>query len=216
MINAGVRGCLTGAWMMGLLGLGLGVSTPAIAAEVKPIAVEVVGSGEVTSIADTAAAVGPKAPLIPVPPQIQDQLTHDQHMGEMFMDMLIPVLAILLIFGGPIVMVIVIAVLRYRARARREKMQSENIARLLEAGRDVPLELLQGVDERARTAENNLRKGITNLGVGVGLTVFLILFLGVKIGSVGFILIGLGLSQLALWKLVDSKKSSGQKNHPIV
>jgi hypothetical protein len=199
LINTVRRGCIFAVLCMGLCFAALGV-----AAEVKPIAVEVVDdSGVVSSVASLPDRVLPQAPDAP---DWARQEMHNPHFAEMVEDLLIPVLALLLIFGGPVLMVIVIAVLRYRARGRRERAQSENIARLLDAGRDVPLELLQGADVSVKKAEDNLRKGLTNVGVGVGLTIFLIIFLGLGIGSVGFIVIGLGVSQLLVWKLVDSKR----------
>lgn len=131
-----------------------------------------------------------------------DKAFGDKHIAGLAI--LIPLLAIFFIFGGPIILVIIMVVLHYRAKARRERQQSENIAQLLAAGKDVPLELLRG-DESDETGENNLRKGVKNIGIGVGLLLFLTLFMGISIGAVGFIMIGLGISQLVIWKLADSK-----------
>lgn len=211
-------------WCLGLLCMALSLSLVSFAAEVKPIAVEVVGEP------GSARSIAPSAPPAPLPadtfakaidpvwaeaPRAQhDEMMHSWHLGEQLTDILIPVLAICLIFGGPIVLIIVLATLRYRARARREKLHSENIARLIEAGRDVPLEMLQGgaSGKMGGKAEDNLRNGIKNVGVGSGLLIFLTLFLGIKIGSVGFIMIGYGLSQLAVWKWVDSKQTSARQS----
>ena len=102
------------------------------------------------------------------------------------------------IFGGPVILVIFLVLMHYRAKARRERLQSENIAQLLAAGKDVPLELLRGDEASSAVAEDNLRKGVKNIGIGTGLLIFLTLFLGIGIGSVGFIIIGLGISQLVV------------------
>src|SRR5690606_24319863 len=112
--------------------------------------------------------------------------------------LLIPVLGIMFIFGGPILVLLVLIILYYRARTRRERLQSENIARLLEAGREVPVELLRG-DEQEVGGNQNLRKGMTNLGLGAGLFLCLTLLFSFSIGSIGFVFIGLGLAQLAVW-----------------
>lgn len=180
------------------------------AAEVKPISVEVVGEPGSTQIV-TPAPTGQPPVAVPAPsaPAFHYDLT--SHWSEMLEDLLIPVLAILLIFGGPVLLIIVIAVLRYRTTAQREKARSENIARLLEAGRDVPLELLDHTVSE-RKDENMLRKGITNLGVGIGITIFLVNFLGIGIGSVGFIVIGLGVAQLVIWQLASPKQAPVDKN----
>ncbi|HSX83854.1 MAG TPA: DUF6249 domain-containing protein, partial [Cellvibrio sp.] len=119
--------------------------------------------------------------------------------------LLIPLFAIVFTFGGPIILIIALMMMHYRARARRERQQSENIAQLLAAGKDVPLELLRGDEASSAVAEDNLRKGVKNIGIGTGLLIFLTLFLGIGIGSVGFIMIGLGISQLVVWKLADNK-----------
>lgn len=121
--------------------------------------------------------------------------------------LLIPLFAIFFIFGGPVILVIFLVLMHYRAKARRERLQSENIAQLLAAGKDVPLELLRGDEASSAVAEDNLRKGVKNIGIGTGLLIFLTLFLGIGIGSVGFIIIGLGISQLVVWKLADSKNT---------
>lgn len=188
-------------FIIALLCVGAAVGQLAIAAEVKPIAVEIVGEpGSTRPVAgqpDRGAVEAPSAPSVPGYHPYQGGGIPD---GE-----LIPLVAIFVIFGGPVILVIVLAVLRNRAAARRETIRAGTIARYLEAGRDVPPELLHGgtVEQKA---ENNLRKGIINLGFGIGLTVFLVNFLGTGIGSIGFIVIGMGLSQLAVWKLIDSKK----------
>lgn len=119
--------------------------------------------------------------------------------------LLIPLFAIVFTFGGPIILIIALMMMHYRAKARRERQQSENIAQLLAAGKDVPLELLRGDEASSAVAEDNLRKGVKNIGIGTGLLIFLTLFLGIGIGSVGFIMIGLGISQLVVWKLADNK-----------
>lgn len=197
--------------LLGLLCIVFSLSSVAFAAEVKPSAIEVVGQPN-SSV--PIAPSGPPAPadtfaqaIEPVWSDMQiareDAGHYSPPLGQVLTDVLVPVLAICLIFGGPILLVIVLATMRYRARARREKIHAENIARLIEAGRDVPLEMLQG--SVGGKVEDNLRNGIKNVGVGTGLLIFLTLFLGIKIGAVGFIILGYGLSQLAVWKFVDSK-----------
>lgn len=118
--------------------------------------------------------------------------------------LLIPVLAVSFIFGGPILVLLVLIVLYYRAKTRRERLQSEIVTRLLEADREVPLALLRG-DEQEVGGNLNLRKGMVNLGLGIGLLLCLTLLFSFSIGSIGFIFIGLGLAQLAAWQLVDKK-----------
>lgn len=204
MSQAGFIKRVQQCFLIALVCVSAAVGQVATAAEVKPIAVEVVGEpGSTRSLAqhpDSGAADAPSAP--PAPIYYSDRGGHWSGIPE---DVVIPVVALLVIFGGPVVLVIVLAVLRNRTAARRETVRAETISRYLDAGREVPPELLHG-GPIGQKAESNLRKGITNLGLGIGLTIFLVNFLGIGIGSVGFIIIGIGLSQLAIWKLIDSKK----------
>lgn len=138
-------------------------------------------------------------------------------------DVIIPVVAISLLFGGPVLLVIVLALLHYNAKSRRQKNINMNIDKLLAAGRDIPLELLLGEEPRIlkSTAQDGsvvythsdemMRKGIRNIGLGTGWLIFLTIMFGIKIGAFGFIFIGLGISQVVIWKL-SSNNSPGK--HP--
>lgn len=137
--------------------------------------------------------------------QVMAELSKANINPDVGLALLIPVLAILFIFGGPIFVLLVLIILYYRAKTRRERLQSENIARLLEAGREVPVELLRGDEQEGVRGNQSLRKGMTNLGLGIGLLLCLTLLDSFSTGSIGFIFIGLGLAQLAVWKLVDEK-----------
>jgi hypothetical protein len=182
-----------------------------------------------------AVPVAPQAPEAPFPPEtdspgenIQSAMEElrsnfhdyeDSNAGNFFTnpDVLIPVVAMLLLFGGPVLLVIVLAILHYRSKARRRQNINMNIDKLLAAGRDIPVELLLGEEPsmfKSATAQGEIfytrsdemmRKGIRNIGLGTGWLIFLTIFLGIKIGSFGFIFIGLGISQVVIWKLSDSR-----------
>jgi len=140
-------------------------------------------------------------------------------------DVIVPVIAMLLLFGGPILLLIVLAVLHYRAKARRQQNINRNIDKLLAEGKDIPLEMLLGEEAAvakpmmrsgfvattttaAATAaprnDNTLQKGVRNIGLGTGWLLFLTIMFNIKIGSFGFIFIGLGISQLVIWKLSNT------------
>lgn len=85
-----------------------------------------------------------------------------------------------------------------------------NIDKLLAAGRDIPVELLRGDDPRQSDEGGNRNKGVRNLLLGIGGLIFLTIFLGIKIGSIGFIWIALGLSQLIIWKLNNGDRAQLQ------
>ncbi len=126
-------------------------------------------------------------------------------------DILVPITAIVFSIGGAILLIMFLAKLHYRDKERRAQNINANIDRLLAAGRDIPVELLRG-DESSSSDESsilrdniNLHKGLKNVCLGAGLFVFLSILVDIEIGAVGFILMGLGASQLLLWKLSGVK-----------
>ncbi len=212
----------------------------------KPVAVGARSAAVASSAAQVQAEAnqfehGPDAPPVapeePEPPHApnEDEQENMQHaMDEMRdnfhhdmpndfngiplnPDTIIPIVAMLLLFGGPVLLVIVLALLHYRSKVRRQKNINMNIDKLLAAGRDIPVELLLGeetpmiktqVKGETIVYERNdalLEKGVKNVCVGIGLLIFLTIFIGIKLGSCAFILIGLGISRLIIWKLSQTK-----------
>lgn len=123
--------------------------------------------------------------------------------GTETLALLIPILAILLIFGGPVAVIIAIAAFYYRSKTRRDEIRAETTLKALETGRELPKELQE--EKSMDKAEDNLRKGVKNVGLGLGLVLGLSFLTGFEIGALGFILVGIGGAQLALWKL-DNRK----------
>ncbi len=115
--------------------------------------------------------------------------------------LLIPILAILFIFGGPIILLILILVFFFGSRRRRQRDMNNNIDKLLAAGRDIPIELLRGDEPKSADDSGNQAKGIRNICLGAGWLLFLTIAFNIKIGAIGFIWIGLGLSQVLIWYL---------------
>lgn len=194
--------------------------------------------GKPVPVGGASAANTSSAPPVPVAPdapnpssdiesaqqdihQAMEDMRHDFHQdfGSEFEPfdgssaMIIPILAISLLFGGPILLIIILVLLHYRAKSRRQQNINANIDKLLAAGKDIPVELLLGEEPAAvrRTvsgevtvyqgSDENMRKGVRNIGLGVGWLIFLTIMFGIKIGAFGFVLIGLGISQVVIWKL---------------
>jgi len=221
------------------------VSTPGYTVELigKPVARQSAEAASSTPSVDQQAPVAPAAaipdealpePQVPEPPEINaagndieramDEVRnnfheHDHSSLEDFMspDIIIPIVAMSLLFGGPVILVIILAFLHYNAKARRQKNINMNIDKLLAAGRDIPLELLLGEEPGIVKSTNQtgdvvytrsdemMRKGIRNIGLGVGWLIFLTIMFSIKIGSFGFIIIGLGISQVVIWRLSDNQ-----------
>ena len=221
-------------------------STPGYAVELigKPVARQSTEAASSASSTDQQAQVAPiaaipdeviPAPQAPEPPDINSARTdiehameevrnnfhdHDHSSLEDFMspDIIIPIVAMSLLFGGPVLLVIILAFLHYNAKARRQKNINLNIDKLLAAGRDIPLELLLGEEPGIVKNTNQsgdvvytrnddmMRKGVRNIGLGIGWLIFLTIMFNIKIGSFGFIIIGLGISQVVIWRLSDNQK----------
>jgi hypothetical protein len=213
----------------------------------KPVAVDrhssAAASSNISSAAETAAheVVLPEPPEAPEPSEFDsakeeikqavddiredfNERNHDHDdtdLGDfMSPDIIIPIVAMSLLFGGPVLLVIILAILHYRSKSRRQKNINMNIDKLLAAGRDIPVELLLGEEPRVVKAttqagdivytrsDDMMRKGIRNIGLGVGWLIFLTIMFGIKVGSFGFIFIGLGISQVVIWKLSDNSSTT--------
>lgn len=114
---------------------------------------------------------------------------------------LIPLFAILFIFGGPVILLILLLVFLFGSKRRRQRDINMNIDKLLANGRDIPIELLRGDEPKSADDSGNQAKGIRNICLGGGWLVFLTIAFGIKIGAIGFIWIGLGISQVLIWYL---------------
>ena len=131
---------------------------------------------------------------------------------------LVQLVAIFFCVGGPVILVIMLVMMHYRAKERREKNINDNIERLLAAGRDIPIELLRGDEPSANNElsvvrdDINLHKGIKNVCLGVGLFVCLTIMFSIEFGAIGFIVLSVGASQLWVWKLSGSKRNLANDN----
>ena len=125
--------------------------------------------------------------------------------GNFQLALLIPILAVFFIFGGPIFLLCFFLVQHYRAKHRRQQDINSNIDKVLAAGRDIPIELLRGDEPRAASDSGDLAGGIRHLFLGIGLLIFLTALLDFAIGAIGFILIALGCSRILIWYLNKPK-----------
>jgi len=121
--------------------------------------------------------------------------------------MFVPIVSVIVIFGGGFFFVVSLVVVRNRAAAERRMQRQEQIQRFIDAGRDVPNQLLNDVDSLVND-ENNLAKGVKDTLIGTAIVIFLTFMVGFNIGSVGLIIVAAGLARLVIWKISQSKKSS--------
>lgn len=116
---------------------------------------------------------------------------------------LVAVVAILSTLGMPFIIIGLILFYKHRKRRQRDLL----ISKFIDAGKDVPVEILQGLDG-SHEPQGNFQRGIMLTGIGVGLLLFLGLFLGWDVASVALIPLFIGLARLLIWKLNTKDKSA--------
>lgn len=185
---------------------------------------------------EPSAPIEPSVPSVPPAPEKPDHHRHgdwerefemglkqafgDGHdneanyKGAFELAMLIPILAVTFIFGGPIFLICFLIAKRYNYRQLRQQSINTNIDKLLASGRDIPVELLRGDEPKGADDNSSRSKGIRNVCLGAGWAIFLTILAGIDIGAIGFIWIALGISQLLIWYLNQPK--AGQPLAPQV
>ncbi|GAB2519176.1 DUF6249 domain-containing protein [Microbulbifer agarilyticus] len=111
------------------------------------------------------------------------------------MEWLIPVVAILAVFGTPILIVWLVT----RNSYRKKQLVMENINRMVSEGRDIPPELLDALDSEGASTSNKDR-GITLIAVGAAVFIFLSASAGIGVGSLGLIPLFIGVARYINWK----------------
>jgi hypothetical protein len=118
---------------------------------------------------------------------------------------LVPIVSVIVVFGGGFAFIIYLFILRNRAAAQRRSQQQEQIQRFIDAGRDVPNELLRDIE--GYESYGNLAKGIKNTLIGIAIVIFLTVLVGFSIGAAGLIIVAAGLARIIIWKLTQPKNS---------
>jgi hypothetical protein len=118
---------------------------------------------------------------------------------------MVPITAIVFLFGGPIFLIGLLITKRYHNKQLHRQSLNDNIDKLLAAGRDIPVELLRGDGPKTAEQMGNRDKGVRNICIGTGVLIFLTILTGIDIGSIGFIWIALGVSQVVIWYLNQPK-----------
>jgi len=113
---------------------------------------------------------------------------------------IVALLAVILVFGTPVIIVIAILI----HKARRTQAIHDTVVRLAEKGLPIPPELF--VDRRTEDPRSSLHKGVILVAVGVGLTIFF-LTLPDRRGpwGVGLIPLLIGIGYLIVWRLEDKR-----------
>ena len=114
---------------------------------------------------------------------------------------LVAMLAVILVFGTPIIIVIVILM----HKARRTQRIHQTVVALAEKGLPIPPELF--IDKPSADTTSPLHKGVVLVAVGAGLTIFFLSMADRHAPwGVGMIPLLIGVGYLIVWKLEGKKE----------
>ena len=115
---------------------------------------------------------------------------------------IIAMMAVILVFGTPVI--IVIAILMHRAR--RTQRIHETVLRLAEKGLPIPPDLF--VDKPPEDMRSSLHKGVVLIAVGLGLTIFFLTLPERNVPwGVGMIPLLIGVGYMIVWWLENRKEN---------
>jgi hypothetical protein len=141
--------------------------------------------------------------------QVQDlddlDINFNGDSGMVSADDIAGILAIIMVFGMPIM---IVAIVSYNGRRKRE-MVHQTIDRIVEQGGDVPMELLDALDKGKGTGDASLRRAVVNIALGAGLGVFLGTVAGVEVATIALIPFFIGLAYLLIWWLEHNREDMG-------
>lgn len=119
-------------------------------------------------------------------------------LGEKLSESIVPVVAIIMVFGFPVFIVFITFYFRYKNRKAKYQLAQQALA----AGKDIPAELFsKGYRQSNGYANEEVRiKGLKNVCLGIGLGLFL-WFLTEELGlaCVGILIFFIGVGQLAIY-----------------
>lgn len=118
-------------------------------------------------------------------------------------EQIVPIVALLVIFGGPILIVAIVS----RNNRRKREMVHQTIDHIIAQGKDVPVELLDALD-KGSNGKSGLARGTVNIALGLGIGGMFLANAGVGAASIGLIPLAIGLAQLLVWKLEGPRKQN--------
>jgi hypothetical protein len=115
------------------------------------------------------------------------------------------VLGIIVPFSTAVLIILIIFI----AKILRDKSRNQVIIKALENGKDLPQEFFRPIQKKKREGEP-LRDALVTLGLGIGLTVALYFFMGLKYAAFGLIPLFIGVGQLIAYLI--NKKLAGKES----
>ena len=128
-------------------------------------------------------------------------------------DIIIPIVAITLVFGMPIIIVFFAFYFRYKNRKAKYQLAEKALA----AGQPIPENIFNEKGKGSPT----LNKGITNTCTGIGLFIFLWAITGAfSIGCIGLLVMFTGIGQIIIHYTSQKEKEAdfpkGNDNNPTI
>lgn len=125
---------------------------------------------------------------------------------ESFMEFVVAIVAIVLIFGTPFLIVAAVLFSSYRKR----KLMHDTITMYVSSGKDVPPEVISSLESSPVSKRSNLHKGLVMSGIGIGVFLCFMIIGSMSAASLGLIPLFIGLAQLLIWRLEE--RDSGEHN----
>jgi hypothetical protein len=132
--------------------------------------------------------------------QEQARMRAEQSQTE---DTIIPIVAIVFVFGMP---VFIVALVVY-SRHRRQRLLHETIRTMIEKGVPIPPELLQPQQPR-RLPKSDFRRGLVWSAIGLGWFIAFTVKGNIGSGALGLIPLLIGAAFLVTWKVESSKNGN--------
>lgn len=120
---------------------------------------------------------------------------------------IVPIFAILFTFGSPVLVIALLLLFSYRKRKQRDAL----VEKFINAGKDVPPEILATFNNNGASG-NNLQRGLILSGIGSGLFLFLGMLVGWGVASVALIPLCIGIARLLIWKLSEQQAEMEPRN----
>jgi len=127
-------------------------------------------------------------------------------------EMAIPIIAIICVFGLPVLIVFIAFYFKYKNKKAKYKLAEQALA----AGQPIPQEFF-----REKMEDRTLQKGITNIFTGIGLFIFLwAITEEFSIGCIGLLVMFMGFGQVMIHytgnKKKEVKKTDNKDNNSII
>lgn len=125
--------------------------------------------------------------------------SHDIRIGgdePIALQLVLGAMAIFFLFGTPIMIIAAVLYSSYR----KKRLMHETINQYVTSGKDIPDEVLKGLQKEA-TPKSNLHRGLIMSGIGLGIFASFAVIGTMEAAALGLIPFFIGLAQLLIWKL---------------